>query len=39
VREYVQHSGGTTPDGQVMQGTWYSLHHDFRLAADPAAGT
>ena len=32
VREYVQHSDGTAPDGQVMQGKWYSLHHDFRLA-------
>ena len=39
VREYVQHSGGTAPDGQAMHGKWYSLHHDFRLAADPAAGT
>jgi hydroxyquinol 1,2-dioxygenase len=39
VREYAQHSGGTAPDGQVMQGKWYSLHHDFRLAADPSAST
>ena len=39
VREYVQHSGGTAPDGQAMQGTWYSLHHDFRLATDDAAST
>ena len=39
VREYVQHSGGTAPNGQVMHGEWYSLHHDFRLAADPAVGT
>jgi hydroxyquinol 1,2-dioxygenase len=38
VREYVQHSGGTAPDGQVMHGKWCSLHHDFRLAADLAAG-
>ncbi len=39
VREYVQHSSGTAPDGQVMQGQWYSLHHDFRLAADPSASS
>ena len=34
VREYVQHSRGTAPDGHGMQGKWYSLHHDFRLAAE-----
>ena len=34
VREYVRHSGGTAPDGQAMQGEWYSLHHDFYIAAD-----
>ncbi len=34
VREYVRHSGGTAPDGQAMQGEWYSLHHDFSIAAD-----
>lgn len=37
VREYARHSGGTAPDGQRMQGAWYSLHHDFRLAVEPAA--
>ena len=35
VREYAHHSGGTARDGRVMQGTWYSLHHDFRLATTP----
>lgn len=39
VREYAHHSGGTAPDGRVMQGIWYSLHHDFRLAADRSGGT
>jgi hydroxyquinol 1,2-dioxygenase len=39
VREYAQHSGGTAPDGQVMQGKWFSLHHDFRMAADRSAIT
>jgi hydroxyquinol 1,2-dioxygenase len=39
VREYAQHSGGTAPDGQVMEGKWYSLHHDFRLAAEGFAST
>ena len=34
VREYVSHSAGTAPDGQEMEGEWYSLHHDFRLAAE-----
>jgi hydroxyquinol 1,2-dioxygenase len=34
VRDYVRHSGGTAPDGKAMQGEWYSLHHDFLLAAD-----
>jgi hydroxyquinol 1,2-dioxygenase len=34
VREYVRHSGGTAPDGQAMQGEWYSLHYDFSIAAD-----
>jgi hydroxyquinol 1,2-dioxygenase len=38
VREYAHHSGGTAPDGRAMQGIWYSLHHDFRLATDPSAG-
>ena len=37
VREYVQHSGGTAPDGTVLQGKWHSLHHDFRLATEPSA--
>jgi hydroxyquinol 1,2-dioxygenase len=35
VREYVRHFGGTAPDGECMQGEWYSLQHDFNLAADP----
>jgi hydroxyquinol 1,2-dioxygenase len=39
VREYTQHSGGTAPDGQVMKGKWDSLHHDFRLAAEPSTST
>ncbi len=34
VREYVRHSGGIAPDGQVMQGEWYSLHHEFSIAAE-----
>jgi len=34
VREYVRHSGGTAPDGQAMQGEWYSLQYDFAIAAD-----
>ena len=38
VREYVRHSGGTTPDGEAMQGEWFSLHYDFSLAADPSSG-
>lgn len=36
VREYTPHSGGTAPDGTVLQGTWYSLQHDFQLAAEPS---
>jgi len=35
VREYVRHWGGTAPDGQSMQGEWYSLQYDFAIAADP----
>jgi hydroxyquinol 1,2-dioxygenase len=38
IHEYVRHSGGAAPDGRVVQGQWYSLHHDFRLAADAPAG-
>jgi hydroxyquinol 1,2-dioxygenase len=34
VREYVRHSGGTAPDGRIMQGEWYSLHHEFSIAAE-----
>jgi hydroxyquinol 1,2-dioxygenase len=34
VHEYVSHSAGTAPDGKAMEGEWYSLHHDFRLAAE-----
>jgi len=32
IRTYVPHSGGTAPDGRDMQGQWFSLHHDFRIA-------
>ena len=39
IREYVRHCGGTSPDGRTMQGEWYSLQHDFRLASDRADGT
>ncbi|MGH7105168.1 MAG: dioxygenase, partial [Acetobacteraceae bacterium] len=35
VRQYTHHSGGTARDGREMQGTWYGLHHDFRLATTP----
>ena len=39
VREYRQHDGGRAPDERVMAGEWFSLHHDFRLAAErPAEG-
>ena len=34
VREYISHSAGTAPDGKVMHGQWYSLHHDFKLATN-----
>jgi hydroxyquinol 1,2-dioxygenase len=34
VREYPHHSGGRAPDGTEMTGDWFSLHHDFRLAAE-----
>lgn len=34
VREYPHHSGGRAPDGTQMTGDWFSLHHDFRLAAE-----
>lgn len=37
VREYVRHSDGIAPDGQPMQGEWYSLQHDFNLASDAPA--
>jgi len=37
VRPYVHHVDGIAPDGKAMQGEWYSLHHDFRLAADEAS--
>lgn len=39
IREFVEHMGGTAPDGKVMQGKWYSLHYDFRLAPDSSAET
>lgn len=39
VREYVRRSGGTAPDGRPMQAEWYSLHHDFSLAADVPGAT
>ena len=39
VREYRQHDGGRAPDDRAMAGEWFSLHHDFRLAAErPAEG-
>lgn len=38
VRKYIRHTGGTAPDGQAMQGTWFGLHYDFRLAVDPHTG-
>lgn len=34
VREYVRHSGGTAPNGEAMEGEWFSLHYDFSLATD-----
>ena len=37
VRPYERHCDGTAPDGKAMQGEWYSLHHDFCLAADRTA--
>jgi hydroxyquinol 1,2-dioxygenase len=37
VREYVRHSAGSAPDGKAMKGEWFSLHHDFRLAAEAAS--
>ena len=32
VREFVLHEGGTAPDGKRLDGEWFSLVHDFRLA-------
>jgi hydroxyquinol 1,2-dioxygenase len=34
IQEYVRHSGGTAPDGRVVQGEWFSLNHDFQIAGD-----
>jgi hydroxyquinol 1,2-dioxygenase len=32
VRDYEPHAGGQAPDGRTMEGEWFSLHYDFRLA-------
>jgi hydroxyquinol 1,2-dioxygenase len=37
VKPYVPHEAGTAPDGRAMHGAWLSLHHDFRLAPQPAS--
>lgn len=34
IRRFEQHEGGNAPDGQAMEGTWHSLHHDFVLARE-----
>lgn len=31
VQAYQEHSGGPAPGGRVIEGRWYSLHHDFVL--------
>lgn len=32
IRSFDRHEGGVAPDGREMSGTWFTLHHDFRLA-------
>ena len=36
IREFERHEGGKAPDGKQLDGEWFSLVHDFRLA--PAEG-
>jgi hydroxyquinol 1,2-dioxygenase len=33
VEEYRAHHGGNAPDGRAMEGCWFSLEREFRLAA------
>jgi len=33
VEEYRAHHGGNAPDGRAMEGDWFSLDREFRLAA------
>jgi hydroxyquinol 1,2-dioxygenase len=32
VKPYEAHRDGKAPDGRTVNGAWFSLHHDFRLA-------
>ena len=32
VEEYQAHHGGKAPDGRAMDGDWFSLEGEFRLA-------
>lgn len=34
IRSFESHEGGVAPDGRVVDGSWFSLHHDFALARD-----
>lgn len=32
IQSFDRHEGGVAPDGREMSGSWFTLHHDFRLA-------